>query len=38
LSFFLGITTMRDNHVASFTYWTDPIANNLPIYYLTTVA
>ncbi len=36
--FFLGTITMRDNHVASFTYWMNPTTNNLSISYLTIVA
>jgi hypothetical protein len=38
LSFFLGTTTMGDNHVASLTYWMNLVANNLSISCLTTVA
>jgi hypothetical protein len=35
--FFLGITTMGDDHVASSTNWMNPIVNNLSISYLTIV-
>jgi hypothetical protein len=37
LPFFLGTTTMGDNHVASFTYSMNPIINNLSISCLTVV-
>jgi hypothetical protein len=36
--FFLGITTMGDNHVASSIDWMNPGTNNLSIYYLTLIA
>jgi len=38
LPFFLGTTTMGDNHVISFTNSMDPTTNNLSISYLTVVA
>jgi hypothetical protein len=38
LSFFLGIITMGDNHVASSTNCINPVAYNLSIFYLTIVA
>jgi hypothetical protein len=37
LPFFLGTTTMGDNHVTSFTNSMDPTTNNLSISYLTVV-
>ncbi len=37
LPFFVGITTMGDNHVASSTDWMNPIANNLSIFCLTPI-
>ncbi len=37
LPFFLGTTTMGDNHVASFTNWINPTTNNLSISCLTTI-
>ncbi len=37
LPFFLGITTMGDNHVASSTNWMNPFVNNLSISSLTIV-
>jgi len=38
LPFFLGTTTMGDNHVISFTNSMNPTSNNLSISCLTTVA
>ncbi len=38
LPFFLGGTTMGDNHVASSIDSMNPTANNLSISYLTVVA
>jgi hypothetical protein len=38
LPFFLGIIIMGDNHVASFTYWINLVANNLFISCLIAVA
>ncbi len=37
LPFFLGTTTIGDNHVVSSTNWMNPIANNLSIACLTTI-
>jgi ABC-type spermidine/putrescine transport system permease subunit II len=34
--FFLGTTTIGDNHVASSIGWINPIVNSLLISYLTT--
>jgi hypothetical protein len=38
LPFFLGTTTMGDNHVASSTNSVNPTANNLSITYLIAIA
>jgi hypothetical protein len=37
LSFFLGTTTMGDNHVAFSTNWMNIVVNNLSIFLYTIV-